>query len=87
MVVPKGYGTREERKLLSSVPGCIPYFTGAFLLFGRASLVSALSESSRDAGLTQKPDIEYRDHRVYQLRGDLNQCSREFADCKTGTDF
>lgn len=58
VVVPKGYGTREERKLLSSVPGYIPYSTGAFQLFGRASLVSALSESSRGAELTQKP--EYR---------------------------
>ena len=58
VVVPKGYGTREERKLLSSVPGYIPYSTGAFQLFGRASPVSALRGSSRDAGLTQKR--EYR---------------------------
>jgi len=55
VVVPKGYGTREERKLLLSVPGYVPYSSGEYQLFGRASLVSTLPESSRDALLTGKP--------------------------------
>jgi hypothetical protein len=54
VVVPKGYGTREERKLLS-VPGYVPYSSGEYQLFGRESLVSTLPELSRDARLTEKP--------------------------------
>jgi hypothetical protein len=53
VVVPKGYGTREERKLLS-VPGYVPYSSGAYQLFGRATLVSTLPERSRNAPLTEK---------------------------------
>lgn len=55
VVVPKGYGTREERRLLS-VPGYIPYSSGAYQLFGRALLVSALPQLARDAPPTEKPN-------------------------------
>src|SRR3974390_3544189 len=41
VVVPKGYGTREERKWLSD-PNYIPYSSGEYQLFGRASIVSTL---------------------------------------------
>lgn len=57
VVVPKGYGTREERKLLS-VPGYIPYSSGAYQLFGRASLVSTLPERCCNSELIAKR--EYR---------------------------
>jgi hypothetical protein len=67
VVVPKGYGTREERKLSLSVPGYVPYSTGAYQLFGRASLVSALPEPSRDTPLTEKPD-----YRVWGPSGCMN---------------
>ena len=67
VVVPKGYGTREERKLLLSVPGYVPYSSGAFQLFGRASLVSVLPELSRDTRLTEKPD-----YRVWGPSGCMN---------------
>jgi hypothetical protein len=67
VVVPKGYGTREERKFLLSVPGYVPYSSGAYQLFGRASLVSALPELSRDTQLTEKPD-----YRVWGPSGCMN---------------
>jgi len=54
VVVPKGYGTREERKLLK-IPGYVPYSSGEYQLFGRASLDSTLPELSRVARLTEKP--------------------------------
>lgn len=53
VVVPKGYGTREERKLFS-VPGYVPYSSGGFQLFGRASLVSNLPELPNNERLTEK---------------------------------
>ena len=43
VTVPKGYGTREERMRLSD-PNYVPYSSGRYWLFGRASLVSALPE-------------------------------------------
>lgn len=52
VAVPKGYGTREERKRLSD-PNYVPYSSGRYWLFGRASLVSTLPG---DAGLTAKQD-------------------------------
>lgn len=66
VLVPKGYGTREERKLLS-VPGYIPYSSGAYQLFGRASLVSVLPELSHNGQLTEKPD-----HRAWGPSGCTN---------------
>ena len=49
--VPKGYGTREERTRLSD-PDYVPYSSGEYQLFGRASLVSTLP----DTRLTANPD-------------------------------
>jgi hypothetical protein len=57
VVVPKGYGTREERKRLSD-PNYVPYFSGEYQLFGRASLVGTLPDLSRDARLSAKPDYQ-----------------------------
>ncbi len=56
VVVPKGYGTREERKWLS-VPGYVPYSSGAYLLLGRATLVSTPQELWRGA---QSAKADYR---------------------------
>lgn len=55
VVVPKGYGTREERKRLID-PTYVPYSSSAYQLFGRVSLVNALP----DSWLTAK-----RDYRVW----------------------
>ena len=43
VLVPKGYGTREERKRVSD-PKYVPYASGEYQLFGRASLVGTLPE-------------------------------------------
>ena len=55
VLVPKGYGTREERKWLSD-SNYEPYSSGAYQLFGRASLVSSLPEQCCDSRLTGKRD-------------------------------
>jgi len=44
VVIPKGYGTREERKWLSD-PNYVPYSSGQYQLFGRVSLVSNLPDT------------------------------------------
>ena len=44
VLVPKGYGTREERKWLSD-PNYIPYSSGEYMLIGRASLWTELPET------------------------------------------
>jgi hypothetical protein len=44
VIVPKGYGTREERKWLGD-QNYIPYSSNEYMLFGRASLVSDLPET------------------------------------------
>ena len=44
ILVPKGYGTREERKWLSS-PGYVPYSSSEYMLFGRALLVTILPDT------------------------------------------
>ena len=41
VMVPKGYGTREERKRLSD-PNYVPYASGEYELLGRAWLVNTL---------------------------------------------
>ncbi len=56
VVVPKGYGTREERKW-SKDPRYVPYSTGAYQLFGRASLATNL------------PDIVPRSNADYKIWG------------------
>ena len=52
--VPKGYGTREERKRLN-VPGYVPYSSGEYMLFGRAALVTELPDTRV---LSSKPDYK-----------------------------
>lgn len=53
VVVPKGYGTREERGRLSD-PNYVPYSTGAYQLFGRASLDTALPDLCCNAQLASE---------------------------------
>lgn len=53
VLVPKGYGTREERKWLSD-PNHVPYSSGQYMLFGRASLVTVLPDTRL------KADLDYR---------------------------
>jgi hypothetical protein len=57
VLVPKGYGTREERKRLSD-PNYVPYSSGEYLLIGRAYLTNELPELCCDARLNTAP--EYR---------------------------
>jgi hypothetical protein len=47
VLVPRGYGTREERELLRD-PRYVPYSSGEFMLFGRALLTPALSGDRSD---------------------------------------
>ncbi len=54
VLVPSGYGTREERKRLSD-PHYISYSSGEFQLFGRASLVSNIPGLCCDSRVTAKP--------------------------------
>jgi hypothetical protein len=51
ILVPKGYGTREEQKWLGD-PNSVPYSSGQYILIGRASLVTALP----DTRLKANPD-------------------------------
>jgi hypothetical protein len=51
ILVPKGYGTREERKWLGD-PNYVPYSSGEYMLFGRALLVTVLP----DTRLKANPD-------------------------------
>ena len=44
VLVPKGYGTREERKWLSD-PHYVPYSSGEYELLGRASLTTTLPDT------------------------------------------
>jgi len=46
VAIPKGYGTREERKRLSD-PNYVPYSSRRYWLFGRVSLVSTLPGAPR----------------------------------------
>jgi hypothetical protein len=48
IIVPKGYGTREERKWLSD-PNYVPYSSGEYMLFGRALLVTVLPDTQHEA--------------------------------------
>jgi hypothetical protein len=48
VLVPKGYGTREERKWLSD-PNYVPYASGEYELLGRAALVGTPLEMWRGA--------------------------------------
>jgi len=48
VLVPKGYGTREERKRLSN-PNYVPYASSEYELLGRAALVSTPVELWRGA--------------------------------------
>lgn len=54
--VPKGYGTREERKKLSD-PKYAPYSSGEYVLFGRASLTNELPERCCDSRSAAKPNF------------------------------
>jgi len=62
VMVPKGYGTREERKRLSD-PNYVPYASGEYELLGRAWLVSTLP----DTRMTAK-----QDYRVWGPSGCFN---------------
>ena len=53
ILVPKGYGTREERKWLND-PNYVPYSSGQYMLFGRILLVSVLPDTQL------KADPDYR---------------------------
>jgi hypothetical protein len=66
VLVPKGYGTREERSRLSD-PNYIPYSSGEFQLFARAMLVSTLPETRYDSRLPAK-----QDYRVWGPSGCTN---------------
>jgi hypothetical protein len=66
VLVPKGYGTREERKWLSD-PNYVPYSSGEYQLFGRVSLVGTLPERCCDSRLTAN-----RDYRVWGPSGCMN---------------
>ncbi len=48
ILVPKGFGTREERKWLSD-PNYVPYSSGQYMLFGRALLVTVLPDTQPKA--------------------------------------
>lgn len=52
--VPKGYGTREERKWLN-VPDYVPYSSGGYMLFGRAALVTELPDTR---AVSSQPDYK-----------------------------
>lgn len=56
VMVPKGYGTREERKRLSD-PNYVPYASGEYELLGRAWLSSTL------------PDTRVKSKRDYRVWG------------------
>jgi hypothetical protein len=56
VLVPKGYGTREERKWLSD-SNYIPYSSGQYMLIGRASLVAHL------------PDTTFKSNPDYRISG------------------
>jgi hypothetical protein len=62
VVVAKGYGTREERKWLSD-PNYVPYSTGEYQLFGRASLVTDLPDT--------RP-LSNADYRIWGPSGCMN---------------
>jgi hypothetical protein len=62
VLVPKGYGTREERKW-SSDPNYVPYSTGEYQLFGRASLVTVLPDT--------RP-LSNADYRIWGPSGCMN---------------
>lgn len=55
VLVPKGYGTREERPRLSD-PNYVPYSTSEYMLFGRASLVTSLPDLCCGAQRSSPPD-------------------------------
>lgn len=57
VLVPKGYGTREERKRLRD-PNYVPYSTGDYQLFGRASVGTRLPDPCCNSQLT--PEKAYR---------------------------
>jgi hypothetical protein len=58
VMVPKGYGTREERKMLGN-RNYVPYSSGEYELLGRASLVRSRPELWRGA------QSERGDYRVW----------------------
>ena len=62
VLVPKGYGTREERKW-SNDPHYVPYSTGEYQLSGRASLVTDLPDT--------RP-ISNADYRIWGPSGCMN---------------
>lgn len=66
VAIPKGYGTREERKRLSD-PNYVPYSSGRYWLFGRASLVNALPGACCDSQRTAE-----RDYRISGPSGCTN---------------
>lgn len=66
VLVPKGYGTREERKRLSD-PHYVPYSSGEYMLLGRASLVSTLPDLCCLSRMATK-----RDYRVWGPSGCMN---------------
>jgi hypothetical protein len=62
VLVPKGYGTHEEQKWLGD-PNYVPYSTGEYQLFGRASLATNLPDS--------RP-ISNADYRIWGPSGCMN---------------
>lgn len=62
VMVPKGYGTREERKRLSD-PNYVPYASGEYELLGRAWLSSTLPDTRTTS---------MRDYRVWGPSGCTN---------------
>jgi hypothetical protein len=66
VLVPKGYGTREERKRLSE-PNYVPYSSGAYTLSGRASLVTLLPDVC-----CQAPEASELGYRVWGPSGCTN---------------
>lgn len=62
VMVPTGYGTREELKLLSD-PNYVPYSSGDFALIGHASLVAVLPKVCCDGPLPM-PERGYRAPRI-----------------------
>jgi hypothetical protein len=66
VVVPKGYGTREERMRLND-PNYVPYSSGEYQLFGRASLVRELPKACCESQLPAKPG-----YRVWGPSGCMN---------------